>query len=192
MTPKLTVVTGPMFSGKTETALRYAKRALIAQRPVQAFVPEMDTRHGVGAVRSHAGNSLEALGVSAWTVAPENICDLHKRPRFDNMLVLLDEVQFMPESIVEQVHYILQKPRHVVVCGLATDFTQRPFGAMPALLAIADEVVKLTAICSDCKSDTATLTFKTNGSAARVELGGSDLYAPLCRACYGARVTPRM
>lgn len=192
MTAKLTVVTGPMFAGKTETALRYAKRALLAQRPVQAFVPELDTRHGVGAVRSHAGNSLEALGVSAWTVSQDNIRDLHKRPRFDNMLVLIDEAQFMPDAVIEQVQLILRKPRHVVVCGLSTDFAQRPFGAMPTLLAIADEVVKLTAICSDCKSDNASLTHRLTASVARVELGGSDIYAPLCRACYGERVTPRM
>ena len=187
MSARLTVVTGPMFSGKTETLLWYARRAQIAELPIQTFVPAMDTRHGEGIVRSHAGHDLQGYGVGVWTVSPETIHVLASRLRFDSMLVLIDEAQFMPEGIVEQVQKMLTKSRHVVVAGLSQDFAQRPFGFMPQLLALADDVQKLTAICSDCKADNATLTRRLTASKDQVQLGGMKQYAPVCRRCFTSR-----
>ena len=187
MSAKLTVITGPMFSGKTGILLWHARRAKIAEIPVQVFVPALDDRHGVGVVRSHDGMDLSEYGMGAWTIAAENVHALASRIRYEQALVLIDEAQFLPQDVVDQVRTILKKPRHVVIGGLSQDYLQRPFGPMPQLLAMADEVRVLTAICADCRSEGASLTRKLGGTSAQIELGSAALYAPLCRACYNRR-----
>lgn len=192
MYPKLTVVTGPMFSGKTRYTLWLTDRAKIAERPVQVFVPAMDHRNGVGVVRSHNGEDLAMQGVGAWTVSPGDVHALATRIRFDNALVILDEAQFMPPEVVDQVKLMLTKNRHVVVAGLSQDAEQQPFGPMPKLMSLADEIVMLTAICAHCRQDNASMTRRLRAGGPQIQLGAADLYEPLCRRCFNARVSAEL
>lgn len=189
MPSALTVITGPMFSGKTESLIRLVKRTRDASLPVQVFVPATDTRNGVGVVRSHGGLDLEALGINAWAVDPDQLETLSERVRSGMRLVAIDEAQFFPLAIVAQVRKLLQRDIHVVVAGLDRDYREEPFGPMPSLLALADSVMKLTSICVECKQDTARLTYRRTNATQQVLLGAAEAYAPMCRGCYNRAVS---
>lgn len=179
----LTVVTGPMFSGKTEALIALIKRAHDAALAIQVFVPASDTRNGVGVVKSHGGLDLAALGISAWAVTPDDHWEFGQRIRPRTEVVAIDEAQFFPSSLVDDVHALLQRNLTVYIAGLDQDYLGRPFGPMPGLLALADHVRKLTAICARCRQDGATLTYRNNPSTDLVLLGASDAYSPMCRPC---------
>jgi len=180
----LTVYTGPMFSGKTEALIRAVKRTRYSELPTQVFVPASDTRNGVGVVRSHAGLDLESLGISAWAVDPSDAVSLAARVRPGTKVVAVDEAQFFDASLIENVRTLLRRDLRVYVAGLDCDYLGVPFGPMPQLLAMADEVLKLAAVCSLCGSDHARLTYRRSKETAQVLLGAEDVYAPMCRACY--------
>lgn len=184
MPSALTVITGPMFSGKTESLIRLVKRTRDAGLPVQVFVPASDTRNGVGVVRSHAGLDLEALGINAWAVDAEHLDTLSERTRPGTRLVAIDEAQFFPTGLIAQIRKLLLRDIHVVVAGLDRDYREEPFGPMPTLLALADHVSKLTSICVECKQDTARLTYRRTNATQQVLLGAAEAYAPMCRACF--------
>jgi thymidine kinase len=173
-----------MFSGKTETLIRYVRRARDAELPVQVFSPALDTRNGVGKVRSHGGVDLETLKVNAWAVSAEDLPILSKRIRPDTRVVAIDEVQFFEPEVVEQVQQMLRRDLFVVVAGLDQDWQLQPFGPMPALLAMADEVIKLTSICARCKRDNARISHRRTMTTQQIVLGAAEAYEPLCRSCY--------
>lgn len=184
--PHLTVVTGPMFAEKTRTLLWYARRAKRMGVPVQVYVPAVDTRHGEGVMRSHDGEDLTQYGAKAWAVSHKDVDSLASRLRTPQTRVIIDEVQFMPAAIVQQVRRMLKAKHHVVVAGLSLDYEQHPFENTLQLLGLADTIVKLTAVCAGCNKDCATITRRKTANGPRVQLGGSDLYEPLCRACWGS------
>lgn len=180
----LEVITGPMFSGKTEALIRVVQRARAMQLPVQVFVPASDSRNGVGVVKSHGGVNLEQLGVTAWAVSPNDEVPLDLRVRTHTGVVVIDEAQFFPPSLVGQVRNLLRYDLRIVAAGLDRDFRDEPFGVMPYLLALATRVDKLTAICGKCKHDNATISHRIVDDTAQVLLGAADAYLPLCRPCY--------
>lgn len=182
----LTVYTGPMFSGKTEALIRTVKRTKYSELPTQVFVPASDTRNGVGVVRSHAGLDLESLGISAWAVDPADAVSLAARVRPGTKVVAIDEAQFFDASLIENVRVLLRRDLRVYVAGLDCDYRCEPFGPMPQLLALADEIFKLTAVCAVCGADQARLTYRRSKETAQVLLGAEDVYAPMCRVCYNA------
>lgn len=186
MTEKMTVIRGPMFAGKTEEILRQLSRAEYAGHQVQVFKPRLDDRWGkVGKIRSHSGGERDAIPVSS----PREILELLDE---ETSLVGISEVQFMdPVGVVEVILKLIEMDVEVVADGLPTDFKRDPFGAMPELLALADEVISLTAICTDktqgevCGEE-ATLTQRfVNGQPAKrtdpvVQVGAEEAYAPRC------------
>ncbi len=182
----LEVVCGPMFSGKSEELLRRLRRAEIAGQRVGLFKPSVDDRFGTCDVVSHAGARRNAQAVGD----PD---DLSTRAEACEV-VGIDEIQFFPTSIVPVVRGLVAGGRRVVVSGLDLDYRARPFGAMPELLAVAEFVDKLQAVCHRC-GGAATLTQRlVDGRPAplampTVVIGAEDQYEARCRACY--RLGPR-
>lgn len=184
MSGKLTVACGPMFSGKTEELIRRVRRAYHADLGVQIFMPDIDTRHE-GALISHAGTDLQTQQVpfAPTVVSTEDLFARRVRPNVS--FVVIDEAQFFGTTIVGEVLALLRRDVSVFAAGLDRDYRGRPFGSMPALLAHADEVVKLTAICAACKTlDSGTMTHRIAGGEAQIQIGDGADYQPLCRSCW--------
>lgn len=172
----LEVVCGPMFSGKTEELIRRVKRAQIAKQRVQIFKPAIDTRYDEKKVVSHSSISLESEPV-------ENSIDILVRLNDFTRIVAIDEVQFFDDQIVMVVNKLTNRGYRVICAGLDLDYKATPFGPMPELLAMADTVQKIQAICTVCGSP-ATRTQRLIDTDAQVVLGETDIYEARCRAHY--------
>lgn len=189
MSGKLTVACGPMFSGKTEELIRRVRRAYHADLGVQIFTPDIDTRHS-GEVISHAGTALQEQKVpfAPTVVSPDD--PFARRVRPNVTFVVIDEAQFFTAIVVGEVLALLRRNVSVFAAGLDRDYRGRPFGSMPALLAHADEVLKLTAICASCRTlDSGTMTHRVSGGDAQIQIGGDADYQPLCRSCWQSATT---
>jgi thymidine kinase len=168
-----------MFSGKSEELIRRIKRAKIARQKVQVFKPSIDTRYSVVEVVSHAGEKVEALPVSSTKELLEKIEE-------DTEVIGIDEAQFFDTEIVDALRKIAKSGKRVIVAGLDMDFRGEPFGPMPYIMAIADEVLKLHAICTVCGED-ATMTQRLiNGEPASyndpvIMIGASESYEARCK-----------
>lgn len=176
------VITGSMFSGKTDELIRRLRRATIAQQKVQVFKPIIDNRYAVEKVASHDGNVFEALPIEHSGRILENL-----RP--DTTVVAIDEAQFFDPEITAVAHQLAEKGIRVIVGGLDMDFRGEPFGAMPTLLAQAESVQKLQAICVVCGEPAYCTQRLVNGSPAHyndpvVIVGASELYEARCRRCH--------
>ncbi|HZP95455.1 MAG TPA: thymidine kinase [Candidatus Limnocylindria bacterium] len=178
----LEVVVGSMFSGKSEELIRRVKRAVIARRAVQVFKPLIDDRYGVEVVRSHDGDSFVARPVRS----SEEILELVSP---ETTVVGIDEVQFFDPAIVDVVRALVASGRRVICAGLDLDFRGEPFGPVPTLLALAERVDKLEAICVVC-GEAATRTQRiVNGIPAFYDepiivVGAKEAYEARCRACH--------
>lgn len=185
-TPKksgtIEVCCGSMFSGKSSELIRRLSRAKIAKLRVMSFTPSMDTRYSSYEVVSHDGLKIESIAVDT----PADI--LRMAQNVD--VVGIDEVQFMDESITDTVTALADKGIRVICAGLDMDFMGKPFGAMPKLMAIAEHVTKLHAICVRC-GDPANHSFRTADSDELVMLGEKDAYIPLCRHCFRELMSKR-
>ena len=178
-TGSLTVITGSMFSGKTEELIRRLRRALYARRSVQVFKHALETRSDLTEIRSHNGLLHEAGAVSTSEELLERI-----EPETD--LVAVEEAQFFDEGIVDACRSLADSGYQVIVAGLDMDFRGRPFGPMPSLLAEADEVVKLRAICARCGRDASRSQRLIDGkpapaSAPTILVGAQETYEARCR-----------
>ncbi|HKG05139.1 MAG TPA: thymidine kinase [Pedobacter sp.] len=171
------VICGSMFSGKTEELLRRLRRAQIAKLKVEIFKPKTDTRYDQNAVVSHDLNSIQSTPV-------ENSNSILLLDA-DTQVVGIDEAQFFDEDLPEVCNKLAQKGIRVIVAGLDMDFSGKPFGPVPALMAIAEHVTKVNAVCVRCGMP-AVYSFRTVASEARVLLGEKESYEPRCRRCYHA------
>ncbi|MCL2073609.1 MAG: thymidine kinase [Marinilabiliaceae bacterium] len=169
------VITGSMFSGKTEELLRRLKRAKIARLNVEIFKPAIDNRYSDEEVVSHDKNAIRATSVES----SGNIMLLSG----DIDVVGIDEAQFFDPNIVEVCNMLANQGIRVIVAGLDTDYRGVPFGPMPELMAIAEYVTKVHAICVKC-GDLANHTHRLSESNKLVELGASESYQALCRNCF--------
>ncbi len=169
------VVCGSMFSGKTEELIRRMKRAQFAHLNVEIFKPAIDVRYSEEDVVSHDHNSIPSTPVDS----SQNILLLAN----DVDVVGIDEAQFFDMGIVDVCNELARRGIRVICAGLDMDFKGVPFGPMPALMAIADDVYKTHAICVHC-GDLAYVSHRTVNSDKRVLLGETESYEPLCRACY--------
>jgi len=169
------VVCGSMFSGKTEELIRRMKRAQFAKLKVEIFKPAIDVRYSEAEVVSHDRNAIPSTPVDS----SQNILLLAN----DVDVVGVDEAQFFDMGIVEVCNELARRGIRVICAGLDMDFKGVPFGPMPALMAIADDVYKTHAICVHC-GDLAYISHRTVSSDKRVLLGETDSYEPLCRDCY--------
>ncbi|HEV8223900.1 MAG TPA: thymidine kinase [Rubrobacteraceae bacterium] len=175
----LTVITGSMFSGKTEELIRRLRRSLYARRSVQVFKHALETRSDLTEIRSHNGVPHEAGAVSTSEELLESI-----KPETD--VVAVEEAQFFDEGIVDACRSLADSGYQVIVAGLDMDFRGWPFGPMPDLLAEADEVVKLRAICAICGRDASRSQRLIDGkpapaSAPTILVGAQETYEARCR-----------
>ena len=173
---RVEVICGSMFSGKTEELIRRMKRAQFANQRVEIFKPSIDTRYDEVNVVTHEGVSIPSTPVdnSASIVLLSSNCDV----------VGIDEAQFFDDNIVDVCNDLANRGIRVIVAGLDLDYTGSPFGPMPALCAIADEVTKVHAICVKCGALAYVSHRKTLGNTNQVMLGEQQEYEPLCRECY--------
>ncbi|MCQ3929704.1 MAG: thymidine kinase [Chloroflexi bacterium] len=177
---RIEVVCGSMFSGKTEELIRRVRRAQIARQKVQVFKPEIDVRYHQTRVKSHSGQDFEAQPVTS----SAQILELLEP---DTTVVAIDEGQFFDAGVVQIAEQLAdQRQIRVIVSGLDTDFRGEPFGPMPHLMCIAEEVIKLHAICMVC-GDLATRTQRLiNGQPAAYDdpiilVGAAEVYEARCR-----------
>lgn len=174
------VIVGSMFSGKTEELIRRIKRAKIAGQKVEIFKPQIDTRYHNEAVVSHDANSILSTPVTL----SGNILLLSA----DVDVVGIDEAQFFDSGLVDVCAQLANRDIRVVVAGLDMDFQGKPFGPMPQLMAVAEYVTKVHAICQRCGS-LAHHSHRTTAGTKLVELGEKDSYEALCRRCYTKAVS---
>jgi len=182
------VIAGVMFSGKSEELLRRVRRALIARKRVQVFKSHLDDRYaGLFAVSSHDGRTFQAVPV-------DSSAQIALRLDPTAQVIAVDEAQFLDAGIVELATSLANRGRRVILAGTDTDFRGEPFGAMPQLMAVAELVDKLHAICVHCGGPASRNQRLLDGRPApydspTIMVGGSEAYEARCRACHQV---PRM
>jgi len=169
------VICGSMFSGKTEELIRRLKRARIANQKIQIFKPVTDTRYHVEDVVSHDENSIKSLPVASSIDILKNLSEVN--------VVGIDEAQFFDENLPLVCQKLAIDGVRVIIAGLDMDFKGRPFGPIPNLLAVAEYITKVHAICPHC-GNLATHSYRLSQEQETVLLGEKDLYEPRCRVCY--------
>ena len=169
------VICGSMFSGKTEELIRRLKRAKIAKQKVEIFKPTMDVRYDLEAVVSHDSNQIHSTPVPASASIPLLIND--------EQVIGIDEAQFFDMELVGVCNNLANQGIRVIVAGLDMDYRGNPFGPIPALLATAEYVTKVHAICVKC-GNLANHSHRKMGDDKLVMLGEIESYEPLCRSCF--------
>ena len=178
----LELVVGPMFSGKSEELIRRVTRAHIASQKVQVFKPSIDNRYDDVAVASHAGRKVDAIAIKSVEDIRNNIDD-------STEVVAIDEGQFLSQELVQLCSDLADSGKRVIVAGLDTDFRAEPFGPIPELLARAEAVMKLTAICTTCNGAATRTQRLVNGTPAHYDdpiilVGAKEAYEARCRVCH--------
>jgi thymidine kinase len=169
------VISGCMFSGKTEELIRRVNRAVIAKQRITIFKPSIDIRYDDVKVVSHNRNAINSVVVQK----AQDILNLAT----DCEVVAIDEAQFFDEVLVEVCMALAYKGKRVILSGLDMDFEGKPFGIMPQLMAVAEFVTKVQAICVCCGSG-AAFSFRLNNMKQQILVGEKDEYEPRCRACF--------
>ncbi len=177
------VVSGVMFSGKSEELIRRVRRAIIARRRVQVFKSHLDSRYmGLYSVSSHDGTELEATPV-------DSSAEIFRMVRPETEIVAIDEAQFLDPDVVRVATLLAARGVRVVLAGADTDFRGEPFGSMGELMAVAEMVTKLQAICVVCGDPACRNQRLINGKPARwdsptIMVGGRESYEARCRHCH--------
>lgn len=183
------VICGSMFSGKTEELIRRVRRAQIARQKVQVFKHSLDARYAEREVASHNGMLWEAIPV-------ENTAQLRAMIEPETTVVAIDEGQFFDDDLVDLCNDLARKGVRVVVAGLDMDFRGQPFGPMPQLMAEAEQVDKLHAICVVCGGPASRTQRLINGRPAAYDdpvimVGANEVYEARCRGCHEVRVNDK-
>lgn len=182
-TGSIEVISGVMFSGKSEELIRRVRRAIIARRNVQVFKSHLDARYaGLYSVSSHDGREVEAIPI-------DNTGEIMRQVRPDTEIVAIDEAQFLDEGIVGVVTALASRGVRVILAGTDTDFRGEPFGAMGELMAVAEKVDKLRAICVVCGDEACRNQRLVDGRPAKYDsptimVGGRESYEARCRHCH--------
>lgn len=187
----LEVICGSMFSGKSEELIRRLRRAKIARLQTITFKPSIDNRHSIEYVVSHDGSKLYAQALDDVTA----ISDIVQQDSID--VIGIDEVQFFPSEIIPVICNLVDEGKRVIVAGLDLDFRGAPFGSLPALLAVADKITKLKAICCVCGKDAHFTQRLVNGKPAKhddpiILIGAQEAYQARCRGCFSIDKMPRL
>jgi len=185
----ITVICGSMFSGKTEELIRLVRRAMHARKRVQVFKSDLETRSETTVIRTHDGTSFMAIAV------PDSHA-LEQKLEPDVQIVGIEEVQFFDEGIVSLCRRLAERGVQVIAAGLDQDFRGLPFTFMPTLLALADNVLKLHAICMVCGGEASRTQRLIDGRPAAwdeptILIGAEDSYEARCRRCHKVRNVPR-
>jgi thymidine kinase len=169
------VVCGSMFSGKTEELIRRIKRAMIANQSVELFKPVVDQRYSIEEIVSHDARTIPSTPVDS----PQNML-LYA----NNIEVIgIDEAQFFNHELVEVAQILAARGSRVIIAGLDMDYLGKPFGPIPDLMAVAEYVTKVHAICVQC-GDLASHSYRKSSSKNKVLLGEKNFYEPRCRSCF--------
>jgi len=177
------VIAGVMFSGKSEELIRRVRRAIIARKRVQVFKSHLDGRYGgIYTISSHDGRSVEAVPVDSSAQIAQCLDPMAQ-------VIAIDEAQFLDDAIVDLSTSLAARGRRVILAGTDTDFRGEPFGPMPQLMAVAEVVDKLHAICVLCGSPASRNQRLVEGRPARydspvIQVGGRESYEARCRACH--------
>jgi len=169
------VITGCMFSGKTEELIRRLRRAQIAKQQVKIFKPNIDTRYADNSIVSHSEQSLPSIQIKDIN----NVMELS----VDAQVIGIDEAQFFSQDIINVCNTLASNGKRVIVAGLDQDYRGIPFEPIPHLLAIAEYITKSLAICVEC-GNPADKTQRKTTSSERVIVGASDIYEARCRKCH--------
>jgi len=169
------VICGSMFSGKTEELIRRLKRAKIANQKVQIFKPSKDTRYDIVNVVSHDENAIASIPIQNSIEIFEHVKDIN--------VIGIDEAQFFDEKLPDVCQKLAIKGARVIIAGLDMDFKGHPFGPVPNLLAVAEYITKVHAICPHC-GNLATHSYRLSDETDTVVLGEKDKYEPRCRVWY--------
>lgn len=172
---QIRVICGPMFSGKTTTLINFIDDYKTDEKTVLVFKPMLDNRYGTDKIMSHDNECVEAIEVSH----PKQILDYIMQAD----VMAIDEVQFFDESIVKVCEILVENGKTCLISGLDLDYKAKPFGSMPQILTIADEIIKLNAVCTSCNGH-ARYTHRLSQELDTVVLGEKDKYTALCRSCY--------
>lgn len=182
---RLEVICGPMFSGKSEELIRRMRRAKIAQQTVVAFKNRLDTQHdhAVEYVISHNGTKISAQPTET---VQEILCIAEQE---NAQVICIDNVHFFSQKIIQTICALVAKGNQVIVAGLDLDFRGVPFGPIPTLLALANQITKLHAICSQCGNEASFTQRFINGKSAQYDdpilmIGAQETYQARCRRCY--------
>jgi len=176
---RVEVITGSMFCGKTDELIRRLRRATIAHQKVQVFKPAIDNRYAEKKVTSHAGSNYEAIPIL-------NAQAIFSELDADTTVIGIDEAQFFDETIIDIVQKLASQDKRVIIAGLDTDFRSEPFGPIPVLMAKADQVDKLHAICMVCGEEASRTQRLVNGKPAHYDdpvviVGAEEMYEARCR-----------
>lgn len=184
------VITGSMFSGKTEELIRRVKRAVFARQRIQAFKPRIDDRYDAARIVGHSavadGAVIEGSGMMVDAVAVSTSASLESRVEPDTQVVAIDEAQFFDRDIVDVAQRLADRGLRVIVAGLDQDYLGRPFHPMPELMAVAEEVTKVHAVCTVCGAS-ACRSQRLIQEGSTVLVGGSESYEARCRVCFEPR-----
>ncbi len=177
---RIEVICGSMFCGKTEELIRRVRRAIIARQTIKVFKPQIDDRYGIQSITSHTGQSVEAVPVASSG-------DILALADGGATVIAIDEAQFFDMGLIDAVQRLVdERALRVIVAGLDTDFRGEPFGPMPQLLSIAEEVLKLHAICAVCGGDASRTQRLVDGKPAAYDdpiilVGAQESYEARCR-----------
>jgi thymidine kinase len=179
---RLEVISGSMFSGKSEELIRRVRRAELAYLKTSVFKHSFDDRMSVNSIDTHNGDKLNAISIKDPEEIKKNITE-------ETQIVAIDEVQFFKPEIVRTILDLVEDGKKVIAAGLDLDFRGVPFGPIPPLLAIADRITKLYAVCMTCGNDAHYSQRLINGRAAKfndpiVLIGAQDVYQARCRDCF--------
>ena len=174
---QISVYTGPMFSGKTNALLSAYERATIARKKVLAFKPQLDNRFGENVIKSRRFGEIEAI----------NITSLKELKKYDADVYIIDEFQFLEGDIRVIQDLVDEKGKVFHISGLDLTAERKPFGLMPQLLAIADNIEKFVAICHDCAEENAIYSYFLGKKDTDIVVGNHE-YIPLCRKCMQKRL----
>lgn len=177
------VISGVMFSGKSEELIRRIRRAVLARKKLQVFKSHLDERYGgVQVISSHDGGRIEAQPI-------QSSAEVMERTRLDTEVVAVDEVQFLDDGIIAVANSLADRGVRVILAGTDMDFRGRPFGPVGALLAVAEKIDKLNAICVICGNPATRNQRLIDGDPApaegpTIQVGGLETYEARCRACH--------
>ncbi|MEA1939849.1 MAG: thymidine kinase [Candidatus Caldatribacteriota bacterium] len=176
------VICGSMFSGKSEELIRRVRRVQIAKKKVQVFKPAIDNRYEIQYIYSHNGSKVEAININ-------NSSDIQKKLKPDTEVVAVDEVQFFDDNIIDISQKLADQGKRIIIAGLDQNFRGEPFGPVPQLLAIAEYIDKLQAICMVCGKSASRTQRLINGHPAKysdptILVGAKESYEARCRRCH--------
>ena len=172
---RIEVICGSMFSGKTEELLKRLNNSKTSEKKIIVFKPSIDIRYDKNNVVSHNKNKINCISVKE----AKEILDFLE----DHEVIAIDEAQFFDKNIIKICKELANKGKRVILSGLDMDYLGNPFGSMPQLLSIAEDILKLHAICEIC-GDKANHSYKKNNTNLIVEVGEKNIYKALCRNCF--------